>query len=122
MPTDPDPITLFQVVQRAVDIVDPTDTDPEMGELLRRYEDADEPVTAVIDLPGRIAGVLSDMDPEIENPGLAVAGAMILYLAHRRDTIGAEPADLLRLSARAEWKGDPPAPVRAWLEDRGVTV
>lgn len=31
-----------------------------------------------------------------------------------------EDDDVLRLAARAEWRGDPPASVVAWLGDRGV--
>ena len=47
---------------------------------------------------------------------------MILYLAHRRDALEDDPEDVLRLTARAEWKGDPPSAVEHWLDERGVTV
>ena len=30
--------------------------------------------------------------------------------------------EILRLAARAEFSGDPPAPVRAWLADEGVEI
>ena len=122
MPTNPEPVTLFQVVQRAVEITDPTDTDATLGGLLLRFEDADEPARGAIDVNGRVATALADLDPESDNPALAVAGAIILYLVHRRDEIDAEPADILRLTARAEWKGDPPAPVRDYLSERGIDV
>jgi hypothetical protein len=51
-----------------------------------------------------------------------MAAATILYLAHRRDELDAEPDKILRLAARAEWKGDPPQRVIDWLADRGVEV
>ena len=51
-----------------------------------------------------------------------MATATILYLAHRRDEVHAEPDTILRLAARAEWKGDPPERVDGWLAARGVQV
>jgi hypothetical protein len=51
-----------------------------------------------------------------------MAAATILYLAHRRDELHADPDHILRLAARAEWKGDPPEQVVDWLADRGIQV
>jgi hypothetical protein len=51
-----------------------------------------------------------------------MAAATILYLARRRDELRGEPDKILRLSARAEWKGDPPEQVRDWLADRNVEI
>jgi hypothetical protein len=99
--------SLFDVVKRAVDIVDP---------------DADEPVTAVDNLEERVALAVEGIDNDVENPAVSVAAAVILYLAHRRDELHADPEHVLRLSARAEWKGDPPDAVRDWLAARGVSV
>jgi hypothetical protein len=121
--TQPDrPITLFDVVKRAVDIVDPDDEDPDMGRLEEIFEDADEPVTAVENLEERVALAIEGIDIEVENPAVSVAAAIVLYLAHRRDEIDDDPDDVMRLAARAEWKGDPPEMVRDWLEARGVEV
>jgi hypothetical protein len=53
---------------------------------------------------------------------VSVAAATILYLARRRDELRDDPHKVLRLAARAEWKGDPPESVRDWLADRGVEV
>jgi hypothetical protein len=104
VPTDPRPITLFELVRRAVEISDPANADPRLGDLLAQFEDADEPVTA------------------IDDPAVSMATATILYLAHRRDELGADPSRILRLAARWEWKGDPPERVISWLADRGVEV
>jgi hypothetical protein len=116
------PITLFDVVRRAVDIVDPDDEDPDMGQLEEIFEDADEPVTAVENLEERVALAVEGIDVEGENPAISMAAAIVLYLAHRRDELDDDPDDILRLAARAEWKGDPPDVVRDWLEARGVEV
>ena len=51
-----------------------------------------------------------------------MAAATILYLAHRRDELHDDPRKILRLAARAEFKGDPPEPVVEWLADRGVEL
>ena len=61
-------------------------------------------------------------DIDVEDPAIAMASAVVLYLAHRRDELDDDPENILRLSARAEWKGDPPEVVQVWLADRGVTV
>jgi hypothetical protein len=116
------PVTLFEIVKRAVDIVDPDDDDPDMGQLEEVFEDADEPVTGIENLEERVALAIEGIDNEVESPAVSVAAATILYLAYRRDELDDDPDDVLRLAARAEWKGDPPESVRNWLADRGVDV
>ena len=122
MPTEPAPITLFEVVKRAVEVADPEDADSRLGEILEQFEDADEPVTAVENLEERLALAVEGVDVELDDPAVAVASAVVLYLAHRRDELRADPEHILRLAARAEWKGDPPETVIEWLEDRGVSL
>jgi len=116
------PVTLFEIVKRAVDIVDPDDDDPDMGQLEEVFEDADEPVTGIGNLEERVALAIEGIDNEVESPAVSVAAATIIYLAYRRDELDDDPDDVLRLAARAEWKGDPPESVRNWLADRGVDV
>jgi hypothetical protein len=120
MATEPEPITLFEVAKRAVDVVDPRGADAATGDLLVRFEDADEPITAVGNLDERIAIALEGVDAEVENPAAQMAGAVILYLAHRRDGLDDDPADILRLAARAEYAGDPPGFIADWLQAQGV--
>jgi hypothetical protein len=48
--------------------------------------------------------------------------AVATYLAFRRDELDDDPSDLLRLAARAEYNGNPPGIVRAWLDQQGVRV
>ena len=122
MPTEPRPITLFEIARRAVEIADPSDADERLGDLLARFEDADEPVTVVENLEERVAIAIEGVDVEIDDPAVSMAAATILYLARRRDELTDEPRKILRLAARAEWKGDPPEAVRDWLADRGVEV
>jgi len=122
VPTEPQPITLFEIAKRAVEVADPADADERLGELLEQFEDADEPVTAIENLEERVAIAVEGVDVEIDDPAVSMAAATILYLARRRDELRAEPSKILRLAARAEWKGDPPEAVRDWLADRGVEV
>jgi hypothetical protein len=122
MPTEPSPVTLFEVARRAVEVSDPAGADPSLGELLEQFEDADEPVTAVENLEERVAIAVEGVDVEIDDPAVSMAAATILYLARRRDELDDEPESILRLATRAEWKGDPPDSVRDWLADRGVEV
>jgi hypothetical protein len=122
MPTNPQPVTLFDVVRRAVDVCDPADSDSRLGDLLAQFEDADEPVAAIQNLEERIAIAIEGVDVEIDDPAVSMAAATIIYLAHRRDELHDDPDHILRLAARAEWKGDPPERVLDWLADRGVEV
>ena len=122
MPTEPEPLTLAQVARRAVEICDPQDTDAVLGDYFLRFEDADEPITAIQNLEERIALAAEGVDVDAADPSIAVANAVILYLAHRRDEFDDDPDNILRMAARAEWSGNPPQAVRDWLSDRGVAV
>jgi hypothetical protein len=122
VPTEPQPLRVSDLARRAADIVDPEDDDPVMGDFERALEDDDRPVTAVQNLEEHLAMVAGGLETEDENPAVAMAAAVVLYLAHRRDEADGEPADVLRLATRAEWRGDPPRYVVDWLADRGVSV
>ena len=62
------------------------------------------------------------MDPQDEDPAVMMAIAVATYLAFRRDEMGDDPGDILRLAARAEFNGNPPDNLRAWLDAQGVPV
>ena len=109
-----EPISLAELVRRASGIVDPDDTDTVVAEFEQRYEDADDPVTGIDNLEERI-GFGAD-----EDPGVIMAQAVVLYLAHRRDELDDDDEEILSLAARAEFHGDPPLPVQDWLADRGI--
>jgi hypothetical protein len=122
MPTEPETVTLADLVRRAVQICDPQDRDAVLGDYLTQLEDADEPVTAIQNLEERLALASEGVDAGVEDPAVAVANAVVLYLAHRRDMTDGDEDDVLRLAARAEWAGDPPERVVDWLSDRGVRL
>jgi hypothetical protein len=115
------PPTLFEVVHRAVQVTDPSG---EFGvaDLLAPVEDSDEPVTAHEDIETELAELKGRVDPQDEDPAVMMAIAVATYLAFRRDEMDEDPGDLLRLAARAEYDGNPPDNVRAWLEEQGVPV
>jgi hypothetical protein len=123
MPTNPEPVTLSQVVHRAVEVVDP-DGGEGLDDLLARFEDADEPLssTAAESAAMQIAEGIGALDPQEEDGAVQMAGAVATYLAYRRDEVDEDPADLLVLAARAEFEGNPPEAVRGWLEDAGLEV
>jgi hypothetical protein len=120
MPTEPQPLSLADLVRRAAQVCDPSGADAVIGDFERQFEDADEPVTAIQNLEERLALAAEGVDAGVEDPAIAVANAVVLYLAHRRDEIDDEPDDILRLAARAEWRGNVPEAVSDWLADRGV--
>jgi hypothetical protein len=115
------PPSLFDVVRRAVDVTDPSG-EFGVGDLLQYVEDSDEPVTAHADIEEELAEIKGRVDPQDEDPAVMMAIAVATYLAFRRDEIDDDPGDILRLTIRAEFDGNPPDNVRAWLEDQGVAV
>jgi hypothetical protein len=123
MPTEPAPVTLSEIVQRAVAVADP-DGSEGLDDLLERFEDDDEPLSSTsAEIAGqRIAEAAGALDPQEEDPAVQVAAAIATYLAFRRDEVDREPHDLMRLAARAEFDGRPPEPVVAWLTGRGVAL
>lgn len=121
MPTEPDPVTLAQLVHRAAEITDPDGADDDVTELMVRFEDADWPVSGILEsIEQRMAEAAGTLDPQEDSPGLQVAAAVAVYLAHRRDQLDEEPSDVLRMAARAEFDGHPPANVANWLQSAGI--
>ena len=123
MPTEPEPVTLSEVVHRAVVVVDP-DGNQGLDDLLERFQDDDEPLSSVLADVTRqkIAEGVGALDPQEEDPAVQMAGAVATYLAYRRDEVDEEPGALLELAARAEFDGKPPANVRSWLADAGIEI
>ncbi|MBA3748337.1 MAG: hypothetical protein H0W96_12730 [Solirubrobacterales bacterium] len=114
---------MFEAVQRAVEICDPDAHSEALADFLQRYEDRDEPVTALGDSRGReffeTAGGLQD-GVALPDPALTMAAAVATYLAYRRDGLDDDDADVLRLAARAEFGADIPPDVADWLTVAGV--
>ena len=123
MPRNPEPLTVAEAARRAVEITDPSDTDPVLGDFLIRFEDRDEPIAGLRDtIEEQVAEALGALDPDGDEPALQMAGAIVTYLAFRRDEASDNRADVLRLAAEAEYQGDPPENVADWLADQGVEV
>jgi hypothetical protein len=110
--------SLAEVVNRAVEVCDPTGTSPAAADFEERFQDRDEPVTAPedVELELREAGV----DPEDEDPVAVMTVAVATYLAYRRTELARDREHLLRLAARAEFDGKPPEHVARWLAEQGV--
>jgi hypothetical protein len=123
MGTEPAPVTLSEVVGRAVQVCDP-DGEEGLADLLARFEDDDEPLssTSAQIAEQRIAEEVGALDPQDEDPAVTMAGAVATYLVYRRDEVSDDPVDILVLAARAEFDGKPPANVSAWLADRGIAL
>jgi hypothetical protein len=108
--------TVSDVVRRAVEICDPDDVDPTLGRLEEQLEDDDEPITAVENIEERLAWALEGVDYDVEDPGVAVASAIVLYLAaHPNDVERADDEGILERAVRAQWRGDTPEYVEEWL-------
>ena len=118
MPTEPQPVTVAEVVRIAVETCD--DGSESLDDLLARFEDDDEPISAIEDIEARLDETLGPPELDEDDPAFMMARAVIVYLAHRRDEVDAPPVELLRLAARAEFHGEPPEPVARWLVQQGV--
>jgi hypothetical protein len=111
--------TVADVVRRAVEICDPDDVDQTLGHLEQQLEDDDEPVTAVENLEERLAWALEGADYDAENPAVAVASAIALYLsAHPGDIESGDEEGITQRAVRAQWRGDTPDYVDSWLSGR----
>lgn len=123
MPTDPEPVTLARVVQRALAVVDPQGR-AGLEDLVAPFEDDDETLdaTGAEIAAQRIAEEAEKLDPEAGDAGVQLAAAVATYLAFRRGEIDREPRELLTLAARAGFDGEPPPGVRALLAERGARL
>ncbi len=122
MSTEPAPLTISDAVHRAVRVLDPSGTDQNLGELLARFEDADEPIGVATEAAQRIDEGVGALDPQAEDAAIQVAGAVARYLCFRRDEAVADGNRLITLAVRAEYDGAPPEPMRGWLEQAGVDI
>ncbi|MCW3009083.1 MAG: hypothetical protein JWP17_3709 [Solirubrobacterales bacterium] len=124
MPTDPRPVSLFQIVKRTAEVVDPEDIDADVADFQELFEDDDEPIRAVGEdtLDERLEEAVRRIDPEGDLPQIAMAAAIVRYLAHKPGEVGDDRDHLLRLAARAEFHGDPPPAVAEWLVDQGISL
>jgi hypothetical protein len=116
------PPTLAEVVHRAVEVCDPEGSEDGPADLLRRFEDRDEPVTADNDVELEIAEAKGAIDPQDEDPVAVMTAAVATYLAFRRTELERDREELLRLAARAEFDGKPPPNVADWLAGQGVEL
>ena len=115
--------TLAEVANRAVDVVDPEGANDAVADLFRRFEDRDEPISQVSEaVEQEVAEAVGAIDPDELDPAVQIAGAVITYLAFRRDALSDEREAVLRLTARAEYDGAPPAAIGEWLESEGVAL
>ena len=112
--------TVAELVRRAAEVADPGGRDPSVAQLQLQLEDDDEPVTAVDNLEERLAIAAEGADYDVEDPAVAVATAVVLYLALRGGDpdYDRDPDELIQLAVRNQWHGDPPDYVSDWLAAR----
>jgi hypothetical protein len=102
MPTEPRTPSLADVVRRACEVADPSGADDAVTDLLTRFEDRDEPITAVEDIEELLAEAHGIIDPEHDSQALSDAVAVATYLAFRRDQLDEDPGELIRRANAAE--------------------
>ena len=121
MPPEPEIVTLAQIVHRAVEVVDPDGANEDLVEFHQRFEDFDEPASALTEsIESRMAEATGVYDPQEESGPVQMVGAVVVYLTHRRDEVERDPEDILRMAARAEFNGNPPPVVADWLDENGI--
>jgi hypothetical protein len=122
MPSDPSPVSVFDIVRRSVDAVDPDRADALLGDLLERFEDDDEPVRGADQLDEVLADAELDLDDEGMDADMTLAIAVARYLAEHRGALGADDARLMLEAARWQWHGRPPVAIIETLDDRGIEL
>ena len=79
MPTERLPPSLAEVVNRAVDVVDPEGLNDGVADLQRRLEDRDEPVTAIIEAVTRTLELAEpELAADLVDNGITMAGGSSL--------------------------------------------
>jgi hypothetical protein len=121
VPTEPQSVTVSEVVHRAVEVCEDS-TSESLDELLAKFEDDDRPIAGVEDIEAMLDERIGPPEFDDLDAALTMARAVIAYLAHRRDELDAERTELLRLTARAEFDGHPPEHVDQWLTEQGVSL
>jgi len=114
--------SVADVVRRAVAICDPPGDDALVTDFLLAYEDRDEPITAIEGRDRAFFETAERVQGSLPGASVQMAAAVATYLAFRRDELGDDDADLLRLAARAEFGENPPDEIAAWLQDAGVAA
>lgn len=97
--------------------MDPDGGNDAIAALALRFEDRDEPIRGIEDVDGLMAESVRELDVDVEDddPALAIVGAVVTYLRFRTNQADDDPDRLIELAVDAEYKGDPPPRVAAWM-------
>ena len=115
--------TVSEVVREATAICDPNGTETAVTALFEGFEDDDRPATAPEDLAGELLETVDAIDPEGDDPAARAAAAAAVWLATNPAQAGNGNGEhVLREGARLVFEGSPPAPLAAWLAERGVEL
>lgn len=106
---------LSQLVREAAGMVDPTDSLALVGDFERWFEDDDEPAATVPNLERRLAAALDQIDPEGSEPALAVAAAVVSYLATQPRHAPRDAERVIEQALRMQYGDDVPDSIAAWL-------
>ena len=112
--------SVAEVVRRAAAVCDPDGDDELVTDFLLAYEDSDEPVSSLDERDRAFFETAERLQGAMPGAALQMAAAVATYLAFRRDELGDDDDDLLRLAARAEYGDDPPREIADWLRDVGI--
>ena len=114
--------SVAEVVRRAVTVCDPDGDDALVTDFLLAYEDSDAPVTSLEGRDREFFETAERVQGSMPGTSVQMAAAVATYVAFRRDELGDDDADLLRLAARAEFGANPPDEITTWLRDAGVAL
>jgi hypothetical protein len=112
---DVTPAPLSQLVREAAGMVDPIDSLALVGDFERWFEDDDEPAATVPNLERRLAAALDELDPEGQEPALAVAAAVVSYLATMPRHAPRDAERVIEQALRMQYGDDVPDAIAAWL-------
>jgi hypothetical protein len=107
--------SLSQLVRDAAGMVDPTDSLALIGDFERWFEDDDQPAATVPNLERRLAAALDELDPEGSEPALAVAAAVVSYLATMPRHAPRDAERVIEQALRLQYGDDVPDSIAAWL-------
>lgn len=114
--------SVSQIVNRAADVVDPTGADPDVAAFFERFEDRDEPASALEDPALTFEEARASIDVDGVSAPLSVAAVVAAYLAYKREQLGDDPEHIVRLAVKAGYDDNPPEAVDTWLAQHGIAL
>lgn len=113
-------LTVDDAVASAAQMCDPEQASEGVTGFVSSFEDDERPATSVDDLRGELASAAREIDPEGDDPAVAVTAATASWLATNPGDVD-DPERAIREGARLYFRDSTPEAAGRWLQRRGLS-